>query len=449
MKSAVGRQPVEQGGTVPWGHELLLRLAAVQAVQRRQAARRVSACHTAGVPGEPRHARGARGDGDQPAGVVVRPATQRPAPPARRRRAARHLDRGTRARRHHRAADDRADRRAAGGPAGVARAGARDRGAGARRGGAAGRGPHRGGEEGALGAVSPAAEAVLARLRPFPDDGGRADGPVAVDATDRLLLDEAAALLGGGRAVDAGDGADTDARFDPAEAAGAAEAAGPAPEHDRAVILGDRFGALTIGALALGARHVDVHTDALTAEAALDANSDLVSGPLREAHGAGTFGYTVHDDLSAELVRGARLVLLQLPKSLAELTEVAELVAREADPEVILLAGGRVKHMTHAMNDVLAASFGQVSASLARQKSRLLVARGPRADIGAPSYPVTARLTDPEIVRAATPVGSDAREDADRPTGLTVVAHGAVFAGAALDQGTRFLLAQADRWPAP
>lgn len=297
--------------------------------------------------------------------------------------------------------------------------------------------------------MSPAAEAVLARLRPFPDDGGRADGPVAVDATDRLLLDEAAALLGGGRAVDAGDGADTDARFDPAEAAGAAEAAGPAPEHDRAVILGDRFGALTIGALALGARHVDVHTDALTAEAALDANSDLVSGPLREAHGAGTFGYTVHDDLSAELVRGARLVLLQLPKSLAELTEVAELVAREADPEVILLAGGRVKHMTHAMNDVLAASFGQVSASLARQKSRLLVARGPRADIGAPSYPVTALLTDPEIVRAATPVGSDAREDADRPTGLTVVAHGAVFAGAALDQGTRFLLAQADRWPAP
>ncbi|MCP2264463.1 class I SAM-dependent methyltransferase [Promicromonospora thailandica] len=256
--------------------------------------------------------------------------------------------------------------------------------------------------------MNPEVESALAALRPYPEDGSRADGPVAVDATDRLLLDEAATLL--------------------------------TPEDDRVVIIGDRFGALTLGALALGARHVDVHTDAVTAETALRANSDPAARTADRPDADPTPGYTLHDSLSPDLLRGARLVLLQLPTSLAELTEIAEHVAREADPAVILLAGGRVKHMTRAMNDVLGASFRQVSASLARQKSRLLIAREPRPDVGPLTYPVTARLTDPEIAHALAP--------ARQAAGLAVVAHGAAFAGAGLDLGTRFLLAQAHRWPA-
>jgi 16S rRNA (guanine1207-N2)-methyltransferase len=269
--------------------------------------------------------------------------------------------------------------------------------------------------------VSPEADAVLARLLPYPEDGSRADGPVAVDATDRLLLDEAAPLI--------------------------------AQDPDGVVVIGDRFGALSLGALALGARDVRVHQDAITAEAALSANSARVSEVLWDGHAqaaAGApvphepapLGLTSHDTFEPQLLAGARLVLLQLPTSLAELTEIAEHVARYADPAVTLLAGGRVKHMTHAMNDVLAASFAQVSASLARQKSRLLIAREPRTDVGPLTYPVTARLTDREIL-AAIGAGDDTRPDA----GLTVVAHGAAFAGATLDLGTRFLLAQADRWP--
>lgn len=266
--------------------------------------------------------------------------------------------------------------------------------------------------------MSPEADAVLAELRPYPEDGSRADGPVAVDATDRLLLEEAAPLI--------------------------------ARRPDGVVVIGDRFGALTLGALALGARHVDVYQDAITAEAALSANAARVSetlwaGHRRAAesavvpHEPATIGLTGHDELGPGLLAGARLVLLQLPTSLAELTEIVEHVARHADPAVTLLAGGRVKHMTHAMNDVLAASFGQVSASLARRKSRLLIAHEPRSDVGPPTYPVTARLTDREILSAVGTAEPDA--------GLTVVAHGAAFAGAALDLGTRFLLAQAHRWP--
>jgi 16S rRNA (guanine1207-N2)-methyltransferase len=276
--------------------------------------------------------------------------------------------------------------------------------------------------------VSPEAAAVLAELRPYPEDGSRPDGPVAVDATDRLLLDEAAALIEG--------------------------------DPDQVVVIGDRFGALTLGALALGAGHVRVHQDAVTAEAALSANSARASRALWAAHQRtaadapvpqepGGPGLTSYDRLEPKLLRGARLVLLQLPTSLAELTEIAEHVARHADPAVTLLAGGRVKHMSHGMNDVLRASFAQVGASLARQKSRLLVAREPRSDVGPPTYPVTARLTDREILDALAP---PAATSPDRPaaggvTGLTVVAHGAAFAGATLDLGTRFLLAQAHRWP--
>jgi 16S rRNA (guanine1207-N2)-methyltransferase len=285
--------------------------------------------------------------------------------------------------------------------------------------------------------VSPEADAVLAQLRPYPEDGSRADGPVAVDATDRLLLDEAAALI--------------------------------AQAPHGVVVIGDRFGALSLGALALGARGVRVHQDAVTAEAALSANSaragrTLWAGHQRAAanqhvpHEPARLSWTGHDALEPSLLAGARLVLLQLPTSLAELTEIAEHVARYADPAVTLLAGGRVKHMTHAMNDVLGASFAQVSASLARQKSRLLIARDPRADVGPLTYPITARLTDPEILGALTPPSAPARPATAEPAGappsapagpagLTVVAHGAAFAGATLDLGTRFLLAQAHRWP--
>jgi 16S rRNA (guanine1207-N2)-methyltransferase len=80
--------------------------------------------------------------------------------------------------------------------------------------------------------------------------------------------------------------------------------------------------------------------------------------------------------------------------------------------------GGRLKHMTRAMNDVLGDCFTDVHATLARQKSRVLVARGPRPV--ASSFP-------------------RCREHAD--LGVTLCAHGAAFAGAKVDRGTRALLA--------
>ncbi|WP_455605574.1 class I SAM-dependent methyltransferase [Cellulosimicrobium funkei] len=241
--------------------------------------------------------------------------------------------------------------------------------------------------------TSPDLAALLERLRTHDVGPDREDAPVAVDPADRLLLDEAAPLL-----------------------------AGVAP--GAVAVVDDRYGALTLGAALLtgagpaGGR-VRVHQDACTAEAALDANARAVGmATAYDRHG-----------LDAGLLAGARVVLLRLPRGLAALRDVAEHVAREAGPDVVLLGSARVKHMTRAMNDVLAESFGEVRASLARGKSRVLVASAPR-----PARPLT------------YPVVTDLAE-----VGLRVAAFGAAFAGAGLDLGTRFLLARlgADDGPTP
>lgn len=199
----------------------------------------------------------------------------------------------------------------------------------------------------------------------------------AWDAADTLILDEAAALVPGAAVV----------------------------------VVGDSYGALTLGALELGAASVRVHQDSLVGEIALEVN----------AEGAGGFESLA---LEPALVAGARLVLLRLPRSLDALEEIAALIAAHADPEVVVVAGGRIKHMTATMNEVLKKHFGRLDVSLARQKSRLLIAREPLAGQGA-----------------------EPRRKYLQDVGMWVVASGGVFSGTSLDIGTRALLEVLDRAP--
>ena len=219
-------------------------------------------------------------------------------------------------------------------------------------------------------------DALFARLRRRPDV--EAPNLTAVDAADRLILDEAAAALSA------------------------------APAGALAVI-GDHYGALTLGAAAThGSTGIRVHQDPLTGELALAANAATVGLADRYRSCA----------LSEELLAGATVVLIQLPRSLGELTEVAEAIARHADPSVVVYAGGRNKHISTAMNDVLGRSFSDVRATLGRQKSRVLIASGP-VEVAQQTYPVTDHLAE---------------------IGLDVVSYGAAFAGPKLDIGTRYLL---------
>lgn len=205
----------------------------------------------------------------------------------------------------------------------------------------------------------------------------------AHDAADRLLLDTAADRL--------------------------------RTEGSGTVIIGDSYGALTLGAAALyGVRDLRVHQDPYSGELAL----------ARNAAAQGLAGAYRSLPLSPDLVAGARTVLLRLPRSLDALEEIAALIAAHAAPDVVVFAGGRLKHMTIAMNTVLARFFGMVNAGLARQKSRVLTVASPLpAD----------RLPENRFPAAQ-------RHDVGLAAPLELRAYGAAFAGASLDIGTRFLL---------
>ncbi|MGG5171431.1 class I SAM-dependent methyltransferase [Pseudarthrobacter sp. J1738] len=218
-------------------------------------------------------------------------------------------------------------------------------------------------------------EDVFSRLRRFPDV--EAQNLHAHDATDRLLIKKAFELEG--------------------------------IEENKIAIIGDRYGALTLALAAAG------HTGLRTSQ-------DLASGQQALAFNAGRLGLNgtfTSLALGEELLKNAKLVLLQLPRSLAELEEIADAIARYAAPDAILIAGGRVKHMTPAMNQVLAKYFKTVQAQLAQQKSRLLIAQTPLPVPETKQFPFTEHHSDLD---------------------LTVAAYGAVFAGNKLDIGTRFLV---------
>jgi len=223
---------------------------------------------------------------------------------------------------------------------------------------------------------------------PFPFDrlSRRPDveGPdlVASDAADRLILDESAGLR-----ADAPAGS--------------------------IVAIGDTHGALALAAAHDGARNVRVHQDALAGERAISRNAEELglSDRIRVVR------------LDADAVSDARVVLVRLPRALDALRDVAALVAAHASPDVVVVAGGRLKHMTLAMNDVLGEHFGRIDVSHARQKSRVLIARDPRA-------------------------GHEPAPAAGREGDLEIRAFGGAFAGARLDNGTRLLIAHLPKDPA-
>ncbi len=172
------------------------------------------------------------------------------------------------------------------------------------------------------------------------------------------------------------------------------------------VVVDDQNGALARGLVTeLGVEDVRVCCDALSDERTVLENvRDLRQVKVMEP--------------GPELWHDVRRVVVRLPKGLAALDETAEAVARWADPSVEVLAGGRVKHMSRSMNDVLGRHFASVRASLGAQKSRVLIAADPQPAEES-LYPVSA---------------------VDSDLGLTVCAHGAAFAGPTVDLGTRYLL---------
>lgn len=175
---------------------------------------------------------------------------------------------------------------------------------------------------------------------------------------------------------------------------------------DEIAVIGDEYGAIALALTDAGVQGIRVHQDLVTGRRALAANARALDLAMPAAH-----------ELDSSLLAGCRLVLLQLPKGLAELEEIADAVARWAAQDVMIIAGGRVKHMALTQNEVLARFFAQVQPRRAERKSRLIVASGALPVPDQPPFPVS-RQHD----------------------GFTLSAYGGAFAGARLDIGTRVLV---------
>jgi 16S rRNA (guanine1207-N2)-methyltransferase len=173
----------------------------------------------------------------------------------------------------------------------------------------------------------------------------------------------------------------------------------------------------------------------------LDESAPLLAGAVVVVIGSAALAAAVRDRGAAEvrqsddsdatsaglepaLFADAEVVLLRLPKGLAALEHIAGVIANWAPSGVVVVSGGRLKYMTVGMNEVLLRSFGRLDVSLARQKSRVLTAREPLVGIAK---------------------DSSRKHDADLD--LWVVAVGGVFAGTAVDIGTRTLLSTFGRLP--
>ncbi|MGY5766254.1 class I SAM-dependent methyltransferase [Brachybacterium sp. DNPG3] len=141
----------------------------------------------------------------------------------------------------------------------------------------------------------------------------------------------------------------------------------------------------------------------------------------------------------------AHLVLMRLPKALHTLRDRARALAvgagMDGRSDLVLIAGGRVKHMTRSQNDALADVFEEVRAARGVGKSRALVGSGVLpALVAAESGDAAASpaVTGPQTGSVRLPVRG-------RETALPLCRIGGVFGGASADAGSLLLLDALDR----
>lgn len=187
--------------------------------------------------------------------------------------------------------------------------------------------------------------------------------------------------------------------------------AGDAPLGEDIVVFGERHGAITLSLLAHGLRGMRVVQDRLAHERALDANAAGV--------GLDPTGYR-HLPAVPAAFDGARMILWQLPRSVAAVEHGARLASYSA-PDAQLIAGGRIKHLSVGMNAPIAQHFGPVLPQHAERKSRLLLAQ----------HAVPASLSLPEPLHSTVKAGGRR---------LELAALAQAFGGAELDPGTALML---------
>lgn len=200
------------------------------------------------------------------------------------------------------------------------------------------------------------------------------------------------------------------------------------------IVVGDGTGQLTAAALAEVAEHPEARVwswSASYAETRALAGrfvEEIVAGRLMVP--AGPEPVTLEEFAAGS---SAHVVLMHLPKALQTLDDYARRLAALARAtgreDLVVVAGGRVKHMTRSQNDVLARSFAQVRASRGLGKSRALIATAARADA--------------KPARAAESTTTIQVRGHERSIALRGIA--GAFGGATADAGSLLLLGALDR----
>ncbi|KPA89199.1 16S rRNA m(2)G 1207 methyltransferase /23S rRNA m(2)G-1835 methyltransferase [Pseudomonas asplenii] len=176
----------------------------------------------------------------------------------------------------------------------------------------------------------------------------------------------------------------------------------------RVLVLNDSFGALAASLEG----HVQLTSSGDSFLAALGLEKNL-------ARNGKTFDAVRHVPASEQLVGPFDRVLIRVPKTLALLEEQLIRLQGQLAPGAQVVAGAMVKHLPRAAGDLLERYVGNVQASLAVKKARLLVATPePRDRVPSP-YPTRYRL--------------------DRPA-IELLNHANVFCREGLDIGTRAFL---------
>lgn len=187
------------------------------------------------------------------------------------------------------------------------------------------------------------------------------------------------------------------------------------------VVIGDRFGALTLGLLssegvsgtpgADGEATLRVFDDSILSGRAIEANA-------RSAHVArGRWHFSAIGDLADLPVASVRRVLLKVPKSKGGLEGLAHDLRPALAPGAVVIGAGMTRQIHRSTLDLLSSIIGPTVTSHARRKARLTHTR------------LDARLEAP-----AKPWPREWAHD-----GLGICGHPGTFSAEGLDQGTNAL----------
>lgn len=203
---------------------------------------------------------------------------------------------------------------------------------------------------------------------------------------------------------------------------GLAQVAAEGLTGDRILILGDRYGALTLGLIEAGVRRVVTVQDSVALVTALKANAEDLGLD-------GFSAFTSLDEVaeaSATPDGGFRLVLWQLPRSVAEVEYWAAALCGLLADGTTVWAGGRDKHMTPAMNKPLERWLGEVQPQRGHKKSRVL------------KVLVDARQQDADAIRKV--LSPEPRTVVVAGSKVTIHGDARVFGQNRIDPGTAFML---------